>query len=143
MEQFYIGQKFTGTYPPAAAIWCNQNDAHIERVPQVHDGNSEREYIIVANPKPTDEELQADVRAARNALLDATDKYVSVPDYPIDESTRNQYIAYRTYLRDYTLGENWWLSEPLAFDAWVKSGSENVQVAPESGSENVQSTDAE
>ena len=117
MMEFEIGQKFTGTYPPAAAIWCNQNDAHIERITQVHDGESEREYVIVANPKPTDEELQADVRAARNALLDATDKYM-IADFPIDENTRNQYIAYRTYLRDYTKADDWWLSEPLAFEEW-------------------------
>ena len=70
---------------------------------------------------PTVEELQARVRSIRNYLLNTTDKYVSVPDFPIDESTRNQYIEYRQYLRDYTESDNWWLSEPLAFDAWVKT----------------------
>lgn len=69
--------------------------------------------------KPTVEELQAHIRSIRNYLLNDTDKYVSVPDFPIDENTRNQYIEYRQYLRDYTKNENWWLSEPLVFDAWV------------------------
>ena len=27
---FYINQKFTGTYPPEAALWCNENKAYIE-----------------------------------------------------------------------------------------------------------------
>lgn len=70
-------------------------------------------------PEPTVEELQARIRSIRNYLLNDTDKYVSVPDFPIDENTRNQYIEYRQYLRDYTKNENWWLSEPLVFDAWV------------------------
>jgi hypothetical protein len=30
--EFYIGQKFLGVYPPEAAVWCNQNNAHIEKV---------------------------------------------------------------------------------------------------------------
>ncbi len=64
MEQFYIGQKFTGTYPPAAAIWCNQNDAHIERI----DGDGEREYIIVENAKPTVEEQNEQIRQTRADL---------------------------------------------------------------------------
>ena len=29
---FKIGQKFNKTYPVAAAIWCNANNAHIEPV---------------------------------------------------------------------------------------------------------------
>lgn len=139
--EFEIGQKFTGIYPPEAAVWCNQNDAHIEQLPQVHDGESVREYIIVENAKPTDEELQADVRAKRNAMLDATDKYVSVPDFPITAEEKELYIQYRTYLRDYTESDNWWLLDPLDFDAWcvnLATGSENVQEVPESGSENVQ-----
>lgn len=32
MSQYYIGQTFEGVYPPAAAVWCNLNNAHIELV---------------------------------------------------------------------------------------------------------------
>ena len=39
---YKIGQTFKGTYPPEAAVWCNANNAHIEK----QDG----QYIIVANP---------------------------------------------------------------------------------------------
>ncbi len=40
---FYIGQTFTGKYPPEAAAWCNKNNAHIEK--------SNGVYTIVENPK--------------------------------------------------------------------------------------------
>lgn len=55
---FKIGQTFKGTYPPEAAIWCNANNAHIEK----QDGK----YIIVANPpipEPTLEEQVAKLEA--------------------------------------------------------------------------------
>ena len=48
---FKIGQKFNKIYPVEAAIWCNENNAHIE----AKDG----QYIIVENapiPEPTLEE---------------------------------------------------------------------------------------
>lgn len=130
-----IGTIFTLDQYAEAYAYVVANNCIIEEIEP--EGNTRR-YQIVAIPGPTAEELQARVRANRNALLDATDKYVSVPDFPIDESTRNQYIDYRVYLRDYTESENWWLSDPLTFDVWVESGSENVQESTESGSENVQ-----
>ena len=54
MNKFKIGQTFKETYPPEAAVWCNANNAHIEK----QDG----QYIIVANPpipEPTLEERVA------------------------------------------------------------------------------------
>ena len=105
-------------------------------VEEAHDG-----FWYVAGYAPTQpaEELQATVRVKRNAMLDATDKYVSVPDFSITAEEKELYIQYRTYLRDYTLNENWWLSDPLEFDAWV----ENIQEQPESGAEIMETTDAE
>lgn len=32
METFYIGQTFAGMYPPEAAAWCNEHNAHIEKI---------------------------------------------------------------------------------------------------------------
>lgn len=93
---------------------------------EIEPKGNERQFKIV-DVQPSEEDLQSNVREVRNAMLDVTDKYVSVPDYPIDESTRNQYFAYRVYLRDYTKYENWWLSNPLTFDEWLATGSENVQ----------------
>ena len=42
--EFYIGQTFTGMYPPEAAAWCNANNAHIEKINGVR--------TIVENAKP-------------------------------------------------------------------------------------------
>ena len=51
MNKFKIGQTFKGTYPPEAAVWCNANNAHIEKQGE--------QYVIVANapaPESTIEE---------------------------------------------------------------------------------------
>lgn len=52
-EQFYIGQIFEGTYPPEAAIFCNENGLMIEP-----DGEN---FIIKQAPvyEPTYRELRA------------------------------------------------------------------------------------
>lgn len=71
------------------------------------------------------EEKQARVREVRNQYLADTDLYM-IADFPITEELRNQYKAYRQYLRDYTLGENWWEENPLTFEDW-KQGQEVLQ----------------
>lgn len=49
---FYIGQTFSGTYPPEAAHWCNRRgDCYIVRIA----GG----FQIVAAPEPTEEEKAA------------------------------------------------------------------------------------
>ena len=51
MNKFKIEQTFKGTYPPEAAVWCNANNAHIEKQGE--------QYVIVENapaPEPTLEE---------------------------------------------------------------------------------------
>lgn len=53
---FKIGQIFEGEYTPEVASWCNGNDAYIEEIEGV---NGKRQFKIVAIPKPTIEELQA------------------------------------------------------------------------------------
>lgn len=55
--EFHIGQSFSNEYPPQAAIWCNKNNAHIEKNGSI--------YTIVENPKqiPTKAELTAFVSA--------------------------------------------------------------------------------
>ena len=69
-----------------------------------------------ASEKPV-EEKKADVRSVRNQYLEQTDKFMLV-DYPITDDKRELYKQYRTYLRDYTLSENWWESIPLKFYEW-------------------------
>ena len=61
--------------------------------------------------------IKEDIRAVRNFYLRETDKYMIV-DYPLTEAERQSIKAYRKYLRDYTLAENWWQTEPLGFGEW-------------------------
>lgn len=46
----YIGQIIEKDFYTSAAIWCNQNGAHIEKV--------EGKYVIVLNPAPTEPSLE-------------------------------------------------------------------------------------
>lgn len=48
---YNIGQTFKGTYPPAAATWCNRNGAYMEPV--------EGGYRIAGIPEPTLDEVKA------------------------------------------------------------------------------------
>ena len=65
------------------------------------------------------EQCKEQVRAVRNQYLEQTDKYM-IADYPISDDERELYKQYRTYLRDYTLSENWQESNPLKFEEWNK-----------------------
>lgn len=109
---YQVGQKFIGKYPPEAAIWCNQNNAYIEK--------QDDKYVIVENPQPSIEDKKDMVRKTRDMMLADTDKYM-LSDYPITEKQKQDYIAYRTYLRDYTEIENWYLESPKEFKSWLES----------------------
>ena len=78
------------------------------------------EYVIVAIPEPTVEELQAQVRAVRNNYLETyvdPKQLVMVWDeLSVDE--RNTYSDYRRYLLDYTENDDWYLSNPMTLDEW-------------------------
>ena len=69
------------------------------------------------------EQRKEQVRTVRNQYLEQTDKFMLV-DYPITSTQKTKYKQYRTYLRDYTLTDNWWESEPQKFDKWVSSISD-------------------
>ena len=85
-------------------------------VEQAYDGSW---YLKGFAPEKPVEEKEAEVRSVRNQYLEQTDKYMIV-DYPITDDERELYKQYRTYLRDYTLSENWWESNPLKFEEWNK-----------------------
>ena len=63
--EFYIGQKFTKPAPPQAAVWCRNNNAHIEYVDGIR--------TIVANQPPAitiqdyDDAMEAHLLAERIA----------------------------------------------------------------------------
>ena len=63
------------------------------------------------------EQRKEQVRFVRNQCLEQTDKYM-IADYPITDEEREQYKAYRVYLRDYTLEDEWWLANPKTFEEW-------------------------
>lgn len=86
-----IAQKFDGTYPPEAAQWCNDNGATMVPV----DGGFE----IQKSPSPTEEQLYAALRIARDLRLACTDKMM-LADYPINTDNLALVREYRTALRD-------------------------------------------
>lgn len=66
----------------------------------------------------TKEEKENEIRAIRNFYLFETDKFLSVPDFPITEEEREKYRDYRQYLRDYTKEEEWYEQQPMTFEEW-------------------------
>ena len=96
-NDFYIGQIFEEDYPPEAAVWCNSHgDRYITELKK--DGDKRR-FQIVAVPEPTTEEIAAQVRAKRDALLAETD-FLMMPDYPLGEEDATALKTYRQGLRD-------------------------------------------
>ena len=89
-------------------------------VEQAYDGQW---YLKGYVPEKPVEEKEAEVRAIRNQYLEQTDKFM-ITDYPITDEERELYKQYREYLRDYTLSENWWESNPQKFEEWVSSISD-------------------
>lgn len=83
-------------------------------VEQAYDGSWHVEGY--APEKPV-EVMQKEVRNVRDTLLQDTDVFM-LPDYPITDTERELYKSYRSYLRDYTQTENWYLSNPLTFEEW-------------------------
>lgn len=70
-----------------------------------------------AKPEPTEDEMKESVRRIRNGYLKDTD-FTQLNDAPFTSEEKLQYAQYRQYLRDYTEGENWWLSNPKTFEEW-------------------------
>lgn len=91
------------------AVYCNKNGKVIE---------DKGDYLEAVNPPESSiEDKQMQVRVVRNQYLGQTDKFM-LTDYPITSTQKSKYKQYRTYLRDYTLKDNWWESEPLKFEEW-------------------------
>lgn len=74
------------------------------------------EFVLTVSDEAI-EQRKEQVRSVRNQYLAQTDKYMLV-DYPITDDERELYKQYRTYLRDYTLSENWWEHSPKMFEEW-------------------------
>lgn len=114
---FQIGVVFENTYPPEAAVWCNENNAFLSV--QTEDGV--KYFTITAIPPETTEEKSSRLRRQRNALLSDTDR-VMLSDYPITTEEKTEYVAYRQYLRDIPAAENFPDMEILSFSDWQGEG---------------------
>lgn len=95
-----------------AVAWCNTNNAMIE--------DKGDYYEVVAVPAPTTEELSAQARSQRDALIAATD-YLMAADYPLTDEKRQELTVYRQALRDVPEQSGFpteivWPTRP----AWVK-----------------------
>ena len=107
-----LNKPYTNKEYADLAVYCNQNKLDI-----IDKG----EYLESVNlPEPTIEEKEENIRAVRDRYLVETDKYMII-DFPITEEEREEYKAYRQYLRNYTLNENWYENEPLNFNDWHKN----------------------
>lgn len=104
---------------PANSTWDKPLEAKDGFKVKFIDGKWQYEAIPEPEPEPepTVEELQQRVRFVRNSLLAETD-CTQLADYPITDSEREQYKAYRSYLRNYTQTEEWYLNSPLTFEEW-------------------------
>ena len=65
-EEFYVGQIFEGSYPPEAAIACNQNGWFIDVI-------GDHRYEIKEIPEPTEEEKKQVRIAELKLALNSTD----------------------------------------------------------------------
>ena len=117
---FESGQIITKEEHVAFVNWNNANGDKLRSV-SVGDGT----YRLKEIPAPTTEELSAQKRAERNAILDTTDKFTSIPDYPITNEKREKYKKYRQYLRDIPQQDDFPNIEILSFEDWLLTQENN------------------
>ena len=104
-----LNKPYTNAQYADLAVYCNKNGKVIEDI---------GDYLEAVNPpEPSDEEKKAQVRSVRNQYLEQTDKFMIV-DYPITDEERELYKQYRTYLRAYPEGQDWYKANPKTYDEW-------------------------
>ena len=83
-NNFKIGQKFNKTYPVAAAIWCNANNAHIEPVNGA--------YTIVENAPVAEPTTAEKVQALENetGLTRAVRELVLAKNIGVSDYVKNK-----------------------------------------------------
>lgn len=69
-------------------------------------------------PIKSDEILAEEKRAARDRLLEGSDKRM-LPDFPISSEERELWLLYRKYLRDITDEAEFPHVDVLSFDNWL------------------------
>lgn len=99
------------------ANWKNANGGNLISV-SLGGGQYRLEEQIA--PEKTTEELAQEKRAERDNLLAQTDKYM-LSDFPITDEKREQYKAYRQYLRDLPASWSFPNVEIMTFEKYVES----------------------
>lgn len=84
-------------------------------------------YVKGHAPEKPQSVMEKEVRVVRKSYLKETDTYM-IADYPITDEERQAYKDYRSYLRDYTETEEWWLKNPMTFDEWINQETEGTDV---------------
>ena len=87
-------------------------------------------YVKGFAPEEPETEKRARVRGIRNQMLEESDKYM-ISDYPLTDEERQQFIAYRKYLRNYTEQKDWWEMLPMGFADWRETLNKMVETATE------------
>jgi hypothetical protein len=92
-EEFYIGQVFGEEYPPEAAVWCNENGAHIE-------AGEDGVYTIIVNPPPPE------TRTVRT--FSKFGIWVATRNLPVAEGSEVMvWDAFESFLHDQKLWSGW------------------------------------
>lgn len=105
-------------------VWLLPADCTLIEPPEAKDGfdivwcGDAWEYKEREKEKEPEPYVQMEnVRRVRDYYLRQTD-FTRLDDAPLSDEEREQYKAYRVYLRDYTLEENWWTTNPKTFEKW-------------------------
>ncbi len=85
-------------------------------VEQAYDGEW---YVKGYAPSKPINILAQEKRAERDSLLTSTDKYM-IADFPVTDEEREQYKAYRQYLRDLPAQEGFPNLKVMEFSDWIK-----------------------
>lgn len=99
---FEIGQIFEAKYPPVLADWCPKNGAFVKEIDPVGDV---RRFQIIAIPKPTVEELQAQAlaqaKAERAMAVEALTVEVNGKVFDADETSQARMSVAASSMTDY------------------------------------------
>ena len=109
-----VGINETGKFP---CLVCDSVEEDTEH--QVSEYVHCNGQFVLTTSDPAIEQYKEQVRAVRNRYLEQTDKYLSVPDFPITDEQKEQYRQYREYLRHYPEQADWYKQNPLDFDNWL------------------------
>lgn len=131
---YYDGQIITDH--KAFANWANANGNKFSDRP-----NGDGTYTVY-EVKESETDKQNRVRGIRNQMLEESDKYM-ISDYPLTDEERQQFIAYRKYLRDYTEQKDWWEMLPMGFADWRETLNKMVETVTEILTEQEQTEEKE